>query len=200
MNKRVSRATGSLSQSKDEQELSHLMRLTQSGDSGAYNQLLTRIEKMLQSYVRKSVRDDMAEDVIQEIILGIHAKRNTFNTEQFFLPWLYAIARYKVIDYIRAKGKREVLLIDPEDSESLLASDILLASDFFGVVDSFTVDDLESLFVDLPEKQREVIKSVKIDGLSIKETSTKLNLTESDIKISIHRALKTLKARYGSPR
>jgi RNA polymerase sigma-70 factor (ECF subfamily) len=189
-----------LSQSKDEQELSHLMRLTQSGDSGAYNQLLTRIEKMLQSYVRKSVRDDMAEDVIQEIILGIHAKRNTFNTEQFFLPWLYAIARYKVIDYIRAKGKREVLLIDPEDSESLLASDILLASDFFGVVDSFTVDDLESLFVDLPEKQREVIKSVKIDGLSIKETSTKLNLTESDIKISIHRALKTLKARYGSPR
>ena len=177
----------SLSKSRDEQELSELMRKSQNGDGEAYNQLLTRIEKMLHSFVRKYVQTDMAEDVIQEIILGIHSKRNTFNSEQFFLPWFYAIARYKVVDYIRAKKKQEVLLFDPEDFELLLNSDVS------GVIDSVTVDHLEGMFSELPEKQRSILKSVKIEGLSIKETADKMRLSESDIKINIHRALKRLK-------
>src|SRR5258708_1068595 len=177
MNKEKSQKS-SLSHSRDEQELSLLIQKAQSGDGEAYNLLLTRIEKMLQSFVRKYVQADMTEDVVQEIILGIHSKRNTFNTEQFFLPWFYAIARYKIVDYIRAKKKQEVLLFDPEDFELLLNSDVS------GVIDSMTVDHLEGMFSDLPEKQRDILKSVKIDGLSIRETADKLRLSESDVKIN----------------
>ena len=186
MNK-VKSEKSSLSHSRDEQELSLLMRKAQNGDGEAYKQLLTRIEKMLQSFVRKSVNADMAEDVIQEIILGIHSKRHTFNTEQFFLPWFYAIARYKVVDYIRLKKKQEVLLFDHGDFERVIDSDVS------GIMDSITVDHLEGMFSELPEKQRDILKSVKIDGLSIKEAAEKMNLSESDIKINIHRALKRLR-------
>jgi RNA polymerase sigma-70 factor (ECF subfamily) len=186
---------GSLTHSKEEQELRALMVKTQGGDGKAYNVLLVRIEKMLQSFVRKSIHIDNADDVIQEIILAIHAKRHTFNTEQFFLPWFYAIARYKVIDYIRAKSRnREVQVFDGESLDEFPASD---AS---GVIDVMTVDDLEGILSHLPEKQREIVKSVKIQGLSIKEAAEKLNLSESDIKVNIHRALKTLKVMFsGAP-
>jgi RNA polymerase sigma-70 factor, ECF subfamily len=193
MNKHQGKS-GSLSHSKDERELSALMVKAQEGDGDSYKNLLTRIEKMLQSYVRKSVTQEFAEDVIQEIILAIHSKRNTFNREQFFLPWFYAIARYKVIDYIRAKKRQEVLVYDPEGFEDLLASDSS------GLIDAVTVDDLAGILLQLPEKQREIVKSVKIDGLSIKEAAQKLSLTESDIKVNIHRAIKTLKVLFsGGP-
>ncbi len=188
MKKQVSR--GSLSHSRDEQELSDLMVRSQNGDRDAYRQLLARIEKMLQSFVRKSVQADMVEDVVQEVILGVHSKRHTFNSEQFFLPWFYAIARYKVIDYIRAKKKQEVLLFNPEDL------DVLLNSDVSGVMETLTVDHLEGMLSELPEKQRHILKAVKIEGLSIKETAGKFALSESDIKVNIHRAIKKLKGLF----
>jgi RNA polymerase sigma-70 factor (ECF subfamily) len=184
------RSSGSLSDSKDENELCALMRRAQSGDENSYKDLLTRIEKMLKSFVKKSVSPQSTEDVVQEIILAIHHKRHTYNSEQFFLPWLYAIARYKVVDYIRAKTRGEVLSYKPEDFERLLVADAN------AVVDSVSVDDLEGILLKLPEKQRQIVKSVKIDGLSIKETALKFSLSESDIKVSIHRALKTLKVLF----
>ena len=186
--------SSSLANSTDEKELSALMKKTQEGDGDSYKILLTRIEKMLQSFVRKSVSPDFSEDVIQEIILAIHSKRNTFNSEQFFLPWFYAIARYKIIDYIRAKKRQEIMVYDPK------GFDELMAADQSGVMDVITVDDLDGLLVNLPEKQRQILKSVKIEGLSIKETAQKYSLSESDIKVTIHRALKALKILFsGGP-
>jgi RNA polymerase sigma-70 factor, ECF subfamily len=181
---------GLLSDSKDEHELSELMRESQNGNSDAYNRLLTRISEMLKGYVRKSVAQDQVDDVLQEIILGVHLKRHTFNSEQFFLPWLYAIARYKVIDFLRSKGRNSRLVFTNEDLDLLAVSDVEM------VVDSVSVDNLQQLISDLPEKQLTIVKTVKIDGLSIKEAALKLGFSESDVKVNIHRALKTLKAKF----
>lgn len=183
---------GLLSDSRDERELSHLMKESQGGNSDSYAKLLMRVAQMLQSYVRKSVASDMVDDVIQEIILGIHLKRHTFNSEQYFLPWLYAIARYKVIDYLRRKGRQEKLFFSHEDLALLAVSDVELT------VESVSTEKLEKIISTLPSKQLSVVRAVKIDGLTIKEAANKLGLSESDIKVSIHRALKTLKARFES--
>jgi RNA polymerase sigma-70 factor (ECF subfamily) len=167
--------------SKDETELSQLMKQTQDGDGSAYHVLLLRLEAMLQSFVRNYIRDDAYEDVIQEVILAIHSKRHTFNSEQLFLPWFYAIARYKVIDWIRAKGRAQVLIsVDPDDLASAESNEL-------------SMDVLESMLDKLPEKQRDVIRVVKFDGLSIRDAAEKLNISESDIKVTIHRAIKNLK-------
>jgi RNA polymerase sigma-70 factor, ECF subfamily len=183
-----------LALSQDERELSQLMRESQNGNGESYNRLLTRIAQMLLGYVRKSVRSDMVDDVLQEIVMGVHLKRHTFNSEQYFLPWLYAIARYKVVDYLRRKGREEKRFMSREDLDLLAVSDAELT------IESMSVENIEEIISDLPTKQLQVLTAVKIKGLSIKEASEQLGFSESDIKVTIYRAMKSLKIKFENGR
>jgi RNA polymerase sigma-70 factor (ECF subfamily) len=179
-----------LDQSQDERELSLLMRSSQAGDAESYRRLLVRVRTMLQKYVENSfARFGLGsrggqEDVLQDILLAIHLKRHTFDPEQFFLPWLYAVARYKLIDHLR-KNKvslRSTVSIDDEleNVETLMPLEV-------------GVDlDIETLFESLPEKQKVVLKLVKIEGLSVDEASKRTGFSQSDIKVTVHRAIKSL--------
>jgi RNA polymerase sigma-70 factor (ECF subfamily) len=176
--------------SQDERELSLLMRSSQAGDAESYRRLLVRIRTMLQKYIENSfARFGLGsrggqEDVLQDILLAIHLKRHTFDPEQFFLPWLYAVARYKLIDHLR-KNKvslRSTVSIDDEleNVETLMPLEV-------------GVDlDIETLFESLPEKQKVVLKLVKIEGLSVDEASKRTGFSQSDIKVTVHRAIKSL--------
>jgi RNA polymerase sigma-70 factor (ECF subfamily) len=110
-------------------------------------------------------------------------KRHTYDPEQFFLPWMYAIARYKMIDYIR-KNKAFSSALNIEEELEHIES---MAS-----LDLSTEVDLERLLDVLSEKQRSVLKLVKLDGLSLEEAAAKTGYSVSDIKVTVHRAIKTL--------
>jgi len=124
------------------------------------------------------------EDVLQEILLAVHTKRHTYDPERFFLPWMYAMARYKVIDHLR-KNKvslRATISLDDEleNIETLM------------VFESTADLDIEALCETLPEKQRNVLKLVKIEGLSVEEAAKRTGYSASDIKVTVHRAIKAL--------
>lgn len=55
--------------------------------------------------------------------------------------------------------------------------------------------DIERLLEDLPERQRELIRSVKLEGQSIAEAAKKTGQTELAARVGIHRTLKTLAAK-----
>lgn len=179
-----------LDQSQDERELAQLMRHSQAGDVDSYRRLLMRIRTLLQKYVENSfARFGLGsgggqEDVLQDILLAIHSKRHTYDPAQFFLPWLYAVARYKLIDHLR-KNKvslRSTVSLDDEleNLETLMPLEV-------------GVDlDIETLFESLPEKQKVVLKLVKIEGLSVDEASKRTGFSQSDIKVTVHRAIKSL--------
>jgi RNA polymerase sigma-70 factor (ECF subfamily) len=180
----------SLDQSKDEAELSQMMRSSQGGDSESYHRLLTRIRDMLLKYVENSfVRFGLGgkggqEDVLQEILLAVHMKRHTYDPEQFFLPWMYAVARYKVIDFLRKHkvSLRSTISLDDEleNVENLM------------VFESSVELDIEALCETLPEKQKNVLKLVKLEGLSVEEAAKRTGYSASDIKVTVHRAIKAL--------
>lgn len=174
--------------SGDEVVLGSLMRRSQSGDQDAYRRLLQLLQKLADRfaagmYARAGLKETKEwEDAVQEILLAIHSKRHTYNREQNFLPWFYAIARYKVIDHLRARHRMPVT----EDiAEVVIASDLSTESGVDG-------QDIEKLLATLPEKQRNILRLVKLEGLSVKETAEKLSLGESDVKVSLHRAMKSL--------
>ena len=179
-----------LKHSAQERELAALMRRSQDGDAAAYRALLEELERVAQRYVRRAlgVRRGMdasrCEDVVQEILLGVHAKRHTHDPVQFFLPWFYAIARYKVIDEIR-----RIVAARKTDS---LTDELDVAAPWSDVTAGL---DVEDLLRTLPEKQRTLLRLVKLEGLSIEETSGRTGYSESDVKVSIHRALKALRKR-----
>ena len=55
---------------------------------------------------------DQSEDIVQDILLAVHLKRHTWDIDAPFAPWLFAIARNKLIDALRKRGKRMYVNID----------------------------------------------------------------------------------------
>ncbi len=163
------------------------MQLVQRGDRAACERLLSRVSEISRKYISGSLRrvgiapEGRAEDIVQEVLLAIYMKRATYDPDHCFLPWMYAIAKYKLIDNLRTtKGNRSPVSLDaaPEPSH---------APDFFDAL------DIEQLLTALPAKQRLLLGLVKLEGFTAAEAAEKTGATESSVKVAVHRALKRLK-------
>lgn len=159
------------------------------GDAKAYRDFLQRLSAHLRAFLGRRLFGwpDDVEDLVQECLLAMHDKRHTYQHDQPLTAWVHAIARYKLIDLLRAKGGREALH-DPLDDEMAV----------FAASDHEAADarrDLAGLLESLPERQRLPIEQVKLEGLSVAETAARLGMTESAVKVGIHRGLKALAQR-----
>jgi len=124
---------------------------------------------------------------VQETLLAVHNQRHTYRSDQPLTAWVHAIARYKLVDMLRARASREALT-DPLDDEL----------EVFAQSDTDAADakrDLGKLLDTLPDKQRLPIVHVKVEGLSVVEASKLTGMSESAIKIGVHRGMKALAAR-----
>lgn len=167
----------------EEATLARLMAATQAGDKSAYNVLLSEAGMWLERYFRRRVPPHQLDDLVQDVLMALHAKRGTYDTSRPFLPWLAAIARYRWIDHLRKVYKHETDLLEDNDVSVDSDEDVVEAR-----------VSLERLFVHLPDKQAEAIELVKIEGLSIREASEMTGQSESLVKVNIHRGLKRLSA------
>ena len=169
-----------------ESSLKPLWLLAQAGDEAAYGQALTRIATRLRGYLRwrmHSTPDDV-EDLVQETLLALHLKRGTYDPSLPVSAWVLAIARHKLVDLWRRRGRQDALH-DPLDSvdEALLHS----VDD-----EGLARRDLGQLLQMLPEAQRRAIVLTKLEGLSVAEASVKTGASVSAIKVQVHRGLKRL--------
>lgn len=172
-----------------EERLHPLMRDALSGDESAYRDLLRALGLYLRSFFRRRTTrfPDELEDLVQETLIAVHNQRHTYDITQPFTAWIHAIARFKLIDLLRRRGVREALN-DPLDEEHELGSSINEdAND--------ARRDVSALLATLPDKQRVPIELVKIEGITVAETARRTGLSESAVKIGIHRGLKALAAR-----
>ena len=159
------------------------------GDTVAYHRFLQDLSSHLRAYFRKrlSQRPDDVEDLVQETLLAVHNQRHTYRSDQPLTAWVHGIARYKFIDSLRAHASREALNEPLDDENELFAALDLDAND--------ARRDLGTLLSGLPDRQRLPIVHVKLEGLSVLETAQKTGLSESAVKIGIHRGLKALAAK-----
>jgi RNA polymerase sigma-70 factor (ECF subfamily) len=121
---------------------------------------------------------------VQELLLAIHNQRHTYDATQPLTAWACAIARYKLIDLLRRRSRSEGRN-DPLDEDA----------EFFAAADTEAADaryDMHSLLQTLPDRQRLPIQYVKIEGDSIADAAQRTGLSESAVKIGIHRGLKAL--------
>lgn len=135
---------------------------------------------------RLSAMPDDVEDLVQESLLAIHNKRHTYDRTQPLGAWVNAIAKYKLVDFLRRRGIRESLNDSMED-----------ASELFAYSNADAVDarrDIMKLLDRLPESQRMPIIHTKLEGLSVEEAAEKTGMSESAIKVGVHRGLKRLAA------
>ena len=127
-----------------------------------------------------------AEDVVQEVLLAIHLKRQTWDVDRPIGPWIMAITRNKLIDARRRRGNRTALPIDN-------LADILTAE---GSDDAMDRHDLDRLLDRLGDRQRDLVRSLSVEGRSVQETAERLDMSEGAVRVALHRAIKTLAALY----
>ncbi len=178
-----------------EGRLRDLMVAGQRGDAAAYAGFLRETTAILRPFFRRRLAQlpDDIEDLVQETLLAVHNKRHTYDPSQPVTPWMYAIARYKLIDLLRGRAGREALH-DPfdEDLEELGSASEPRAQE--------ARRDLRVLLARLPDKQRLPIECVKIEGLSVEETARLTGLSVSAVKVGVHRGLKALRRAYPEQR
>ncbi|MFZ2983353.1 MAG: sigma-70 family RNA polymerase sigma factor [Sphingobium sp.] len=156
------------------------------GDADAHTALLRALVPMLRAFFGRRLRgaNDDVEDLVQETLMAIHSRRATYDRDRPFVAWAYAVARYKMIDHFRRS--RQTQTIDGLE-------DILIAEGFEDACSARI--DIDRLLGGISAKQAKAIRDTKVEGLSIAEAAQSQGLSETDIKVSVHRGLKALAAR-----
>ena len=159
------------------------------GDNAAYARFLEHVSGRLRGYYRRRATafvDDI-EDLVQEAMLAIHNQRHSYRSDQPLTVWLYAIARYKLIDALRARSSRSGLIDSSERAEDEAAA---VASTDAPAQEARR--DLLVLLQRLPDRFRLPLVHVKLEGLTVAETARLLGMSEPAVKIGIHRGLRAL--------
>ena len=173
----------------EEVDLRALMLAGLDGDATAHVALLKRLSTRLRAYFGNQLRrigrgPVEAEDLTQETLIAIHTRRQMYDRTQLFTPWVQAIARYKLLDYLR-RTKTSARNLDIEDVQDVLSEEETIGID--GRL------DLESLLAQLPVKMRRAIELVKLKGLTTNEAAAASGMSSSAVKVSVHRGLKALR-------
>ena len=173
---------------RDEAELARLMRAAISGDERAYGDFLQQAACLVRGLARRKIvrgRID-PEDIVQETLLAIHLKRHTWRQDAPIMPWLYAIAKYKLIDAFRHRGRRAEIEI------------VEIAETYAGPT-SETVSDQEirHALATLAPGQRSVVTAISVNGRSIGETAKWLGMSETAVRVALHRGLAAITERFG---
>jgi len=156
------------------------------GDRAAYSRLLAQLSGHLRAYFARRVGTD-AEDLVQETLIAIHTKRATYDPALPFTAWVHGIARYKLIDQWRRDKRRKTVTLD--EAPDLFAHDAAEAA--------AAKRDVEKLLAKLPPRKRELVRAIKLDGRSIAEEAKAAGLSETLVKVTVHRAVKALGQELG---
>ena len=163
------------------------MRSANAGDEAAYRRLLLSVAPVLRAGARRGLAragqpPDQAEDIVQDILLAVHLKRHTWKVDAPFAPWLFAIARNKLIDALRRRGRRVFVNID-DFAEVLPGAE---------PAETLPAGELATHLAGLSARQREVLQSIAVESVSIRDTARKMAMSEGAVRVALHRGLAKL--------
>ncbi len=167
--------------------LEALMRRALAGDKRSYADLLRETARLLRPYLlRRLSFESEVDDLLQEILLSIHKARHTYDGLRPYRPWAFAIARFRLQDYLRMHyADRLRQAVDISELEDLLPQDVTESA--------ISYESISGEVQRLPEKQATILTLMHRDGYTAKEVAKKLGMTESAVKVAAHRAYKVLR-------
>jgi RNA polymerase sigma-70 factor, ECF subfamily len=167
--------------------LEPLMTRYQAGDFACVTALVECVSPQLHRFfMAQSANRSDADDLLQETWLRIHRVRHTYRPGEPVLPWFYSIARRVRIDHYRKAARttaRERRLDEVPDVAATIPQNEAHA------------DDLEAFLAPLSEGQREVIRMMKVAGMSLEEVARATSCSVGSVKQKVHRAYRNLRDR-----
>lgn len=170
---------------KVDDEWSVQMRAAIAGDQAAYRRVLTAMTPVLRGIIRAragAMDASWCEDVVQETLLAIHVKRATWDVQMPLRPWVYAIARHKLIDAFRRRGRTVHVQVD--DFAEIIPAE--------AEPDGFEMRDAAALIDHLQERDAALLRCLAIEARGQDECGTRLGLAPGTLRVALHRALQRL--------
>jgi RNA polymerase sigma-70 factor (ECF subfamily) len=166
------------------------MRAANRGCAESYLRVLHDIADALRliaarELARRNVTPADAEDIVQEVLIAIHTKRHTWDESRPILPWVYAVMRYKMIDYLRRRRPMQEVPLSDELCETLEGGTEVRPA---------PARELERNLDNLPVRQREVVQMVAVEGASVGEVADRLHVSQGAVRVALHRGLSTIAA------
>ena len=172
----------------DDGDLARLFCAALSGDEKAYGDFLHKAAALVRAWARRRIAFAGLdpEDIVQETLLAIHVKRHTWSSDRPVKPWLYAIAKHKLVDALRRHGRHTRI-------------------DLGAVADELATDEPEAArdweigraLEGLTPGQRSVVTAITVEGRSIAEAARSLDMNETAVRVALHRGLAAIARRFG---
>lgn len=167
--------------------LRDLMCAGLAGDQVAYGKFLTKIMPLLRFVIAKKISSADVEDVLQEVLISVHKARHTYDGDRPIVPWLIAVARFRINDYLRKHyAQMRHKTGDLEGLENILED----------VTNEYCANEsINELLKDVDSKHQQILTMLHVEGYSIKEIAAQIGMNESAVKVAAHRAIKKIRAK-----
>lgn len=173
-------------------QLAQLMASAQAGDGDAYAALLEAVVPRVRQTVQRqrgfAGREDV-EDLVQDVLLSLHAARATYDSTRPFIPWLMAIVRHRLGDgarrYVR-QASHEVAV----DDVAVTFADVAANTPDEEIRDTRALKEAVGA---LPAGQRQAIDLLKLREMSLKEAAAATGVSSGALKVATHRAMTALR-------
>jgi len=173
-----------------------LMGAAQRGERAAYATLLRECVPFIRRVAaRQGVRPDQIDDVVQETLVALHRARAAYDPARPFAAWLRAIAQRRAIDLLRRSAR-----IDGREIHSPLAYESYADVSSDPAAQSAARSGaalITAAAANLPARQREALEQLALRGLSLEAAATETGRSKGALKVNLHRALKSLRVRFG---
>ncbi len=178
-----------------DRRLGAAMAAAQGGDRGAYETVLRDCVPIVQRIARhRGATADFVDDVVQDVLITLHGARATYDPSRSFVAWLTAITQRRTIDILRKRGRRGAREVHAPVAFETHASDDNPEQE---VTRQSEAAQLRSFVADLPDGQREAVRTLALEENSLEDASKSTGRTKTSLKVNLHRAIKTLRVRMG---
>lgn len=152
----------------------------QDGDKASYRLFLTECRPLIKKIILKKVGPNFdVDDIVQEVLWGIHKSLATYNRTKPLKPWVLAIVKFKICDFYRKKSKE----IKTEALENVTNTPVATNIHTEGNISGF-----QTALEAMPEALKTSVLLTQIKGLSYREASEAEGISEVALRKRVSRA------------
>lgn len=151
-----------------------LMSAYQRGDEEAFASLYERYHERVFSYLQRRIKNDMVNDLYQDIFLKLHEKKHLYNNEFAFAPWFFTLIRHSTIDFFRKKKL---------STESF--------ADEYAAKNQEEILDFESFGIN--ETDQVLLYKKFVEGKAYKELAEEFSLSSAGLRKKVSRLIKNIR-------
>lgn len=165
------------------------------GDLNSFVYLVRRYQRMIFSLAVKMVGNEAdAEDMTQEIFVKVYQSLSQFREDSKFSTWLYRVACNYCFSQLRKK-RENVVSLDEEMGVAVEYSDFKEQLEIAEKEER--IQCLDEILKRLPTEELWIVTLYYKEDISVREISQITNLSESNVKVKLHRARKWIKSEMG---